>query len=330
MKVADNPADLGAILGRLATRTGAHVFGVDNSWITEGPNFGSNNVVSLPKARVAIAWDAPTAPYAAGNTRFVVERQFDYPVTAIRARLLRNADLSRFDVLILPDQGRFFGSSYAETLGPAGAENLRTWVKSGGVLIAIGGAARYAADPEVDLLAIRRENATHDSQGREKSKGKTTGMSGENGKSVATVPGTHITDDSSYRSAIAPNKAQPDSVAGVLARAVVDEDHWLAAGVASTLNVLVRGTDIYQPIRLDKGVNVARFDEPGALLVSGHMWDENRVQLAFKPFVVVQPTGRGFVIGFTQDPAVRAYLDGLNLILANAIFRGPGHARPMR
>ena len=37
----------------------------------------------------------------------------------------------------------------------------------------------------------------------------------------------------------------------------------------------------------------------------------------------------GIVIGVTQDPNVRAYLDGLNVIFMNAIFRGSAHARPM-
>jgi hypothetical protein len=93
--------------------------------------------------------------------------------------------------------------------------------------------------------------------------------------------------------------------------------------------VLARNTDIYTPIRLDAGVNVARFAAPDDLLASGYIWEENREQMAFKPFVVVQASGRGFVVGFTQDPTVRAYLDGLNVILANAIFRGAAHARPM-
>jgi hypothetical protein len=38
---------------------------------------------------------------------------------------------------------------------------------------------------------------------------------------------------------------------------------------------------------------------------------------------------RGFVVTFTQDPNVRAYLDGLNVIFANAIFRAAAHARPL-
>ena len=74
---------------------------------------------------------------------------------------------------------------------------------------------------------------------------------------------------------------------------------------------------------------MARFRGADDLLASGYIWEENRLQLAYKPFVVAQPSGRGIVIGFTQDPNVRAYLDGLNVIFMNAIFRGSAHARPM-
>ena len=45
---------------------------------------GSANVVRHTRPNVAIAWDRPTSSLVAGNTRFVIERQFDYPVTPIR------------------------------------------------------------------------------------------------------------------------------------------------------------------------------------------------------------------------------------------------------
>ena len=141
---------------------------------------------------------------------------------------------------------------------------------------------------------------------------------------------TYVASDDEYQALITAEKGSPDSVAGVLVRASVDPDHWLGAGAASTLNVLTRGPDIYTPIRLDKGVNVAVFKSADELLASGYLWEQNRRQLAYKPFAVAQPTGRGFVIGFTQDPNVRAYLDGLNVIFMNAIMRGSAHARPVR
>ena len=324
--VEDNPDTLAETVTALATSTGADVISVDNSWVTDGPNFGSMNVVHFNVPKVAIAWDQPTSAYSAGNTRFIIERQFDFPVTAIRINQLKRADLSRYQVLILPASG--WSGSYAESLGKKGTENLKDWVAKGGVLIGLGNANRYLADPEIDLLSIRRENAVievDEDMVRSNGGGKKNGD-----KEETTVKGQYLTSDEDYKALITPEKDSPDSVAGVLVKSNVDPDHWLGAGVAPTLNVLVRGSDIYTPVKMDKGVNVAVFSNADDLLASGYMWEQNRKQMAYKPFVVAQRNGRGYVVGFTQDPTVRAYLDGLNVIFMNAILRGSAHARPVR
>jgi len=319
--VADNDDDLPSTVAELASVTGANVVAADDSWVTDGPNFGSGNVVRFSEPKVAIAWDNPTSSSIAGNTRFVIERQFDYPVTAIRTSRMARSDLSQYHVILLPETR---GSGYADVLGERGIDNLKDWVAKGGVLIGIGTANRFLTDPEVNLLSMRREDAVVDT---EEEKG---GDKADPENKSTTVPGTLLTNVSDYEARLTPDKGNLDSVAGVLVRADVDPDHWLGAGVASPLNVLIRGTDVYTPITIDKGVNVARFQGPDDLLASGYIWEENRKQLAYKPFVVAERNGRGVVIGFTQDPNVRAYLDGLNVIFMNAIFRGSAIARPIR
>ena len=327
LDVADNPDDLSVIITELVDASGANVTAVDTSWVTDGPSFGSGNVVRFNLPRIAIAWDAPTSPYSAGNTRFIIERQYGFPVSAIRSSQLARADLSRYQVLILPQSG--YGKGYADVLGKKGTANIKDWVAKGGVLIGLGNANRYLGDPDIDLLSIRRENAVIEGDKKGKSS-VASAQKGKEGKTEKTVKGQYVTDASSYQDLITPEKDQPDSVAGVLIKAEVDPDHWLGAGVAPILNVLVGGSDIYTPIKLDKGVNVAKFTAADDLLASGYLWEQNRKQLAYKPFVVSQRSGKGYVIGFTQDPNVRAYLDGLNLIFMNAIFRGAAHARPVR
>ncbi|MGI9200239.1 MAG: M14 family metallopeptidase [Woeseiaceae bacterium] len=317
--VADHNDDVHETVRKIALESGARIVSVDDSWVTAGPSLGGNEVFTHNPPDVAIAWDSPTYPPSAGQTRFVIERQFDYPVTVIRTARLASADLSDFEVLILPTTYR----DYATVLGESGADNLRDWVKKGGVLIGLGSANRYLADANIDILSIRRENAAIDDENGEESN------SSDEVEKETTVAGRILESASDYEQAIVPETAAPDSVSGVLLRADVSPDHWLGAGVAPTLNVLARGSDIYTPIRLDSGTNVARFKGSDELLAGGHLWEENRKQLAYKPFAVAQPSGRGYVIAFTQDPTVRAYLDGLNVILANAIFRGAAHARPM-
>ncbi len=323
--IADNSADVHQAVRDIATTSGANVVAVDDSWVTDGPSLGSNKVVSHNRPDVAIAWDFPTYAPAAGQARFVIERQFDYPVTAIRTARIATADLSHYEVLILPES---FNEKYGTVLGEEGTENLRDWVSKGGVLIALGSANRYLADANIDLLSMRRENAVGEEEEDAEDDSSDSGRNSDEDLE-ATVEGRNLESLSDYEKAIAPQSPLPDSLSGVLLRADVTSEHWLGAGVASSLNVLAWGTDIYTPIRLDSGVNVARFSSPDNVLASGYIWEENRRQLAYKPFAVVQPSGRGFVIAFTQDPTIRAYLDGLNVIFANAIFRGAAHARPM-
>lgn len=316
LDVADNPENLFAKVSEIAEQTGARVVSVSDSWVTDGPSFGSANVVRHNEIKVAMAWDEPTASYSAGNTRFVIERQFDYPVTPIRVDRLRSANLNRYQVLILPVMN---GAGYKAALGSRGIENIKTWVRQGGVLISLGNATRFLADPDVDMLAVRRERAVVELEDIPE------GLSDD-----PTVEGQYLTELEAYDEQVIALEDNPYSVSGVLVRADVHPEHWLSAGVAPELNVLVRGSDIYTPIRINDGINVARFQGPDELLSSGYLWEENRKQLAYKPFVISQPSGAGEVIAFTQDPTVRAYLDGLNVILMNAIFRASAHARPSR
>ena len=328
--VADNEPSLHATVSTLATSSGARVVAVNDSWVSDGPNFGSGNVVRHNLPRVAMAWDSPTDSNSAGNMRFVIEQQFGFPVVAIRSQHLPRIDLHDFDVLILPEESSFGGGNYAQTFGKSGIASVKQWVEKGGVLIAIGSATRFVADANIDLIAIRRENAATESDEEGKPKaGAKPGKDKADEKKEATVAGTFLTSAEELESAIAAEDKAPDSMGGVLAYADVDPDHWMSAGVAQRLTVLVEGSDIYTPIRLDSGVNVARFGAADELLASGYIWEENRRQLAYKPFAVAQAQGRGFVIAFTQNPNKRAYMDGLNVIFANAIFRGAAHARPL-
>ena len=314
----DNPDNLAQTLQTLARETGAEIIGTSNSWMSKGPNFGSRKVVEMVPPKVAILWDTPTSAYSAGNTRFVIERQLGYPVTAIRTENIKSRNLSRYQVLIMPER-----RNYADVLGKTGAENLKDWVSKGGTLIGLGSALNYLISEEVGLLSSKLEYAYNPHEKKEKKEKK-----GDEKKSSKT-PGSLLTAET-YRKAITPVKKSPSRLAGFIVKAEVDPEHWLAAGLAKELNVLVRRGDIYTPLRLDKGTNVARFKAANELLVSGYIYDETREQLAFKPFVMVENHGRGHVIGFAYSPTHRAYVDGLNMILMNAIFRGAAHSRPLR
>lgn len=308
---AGAPADLTATVTRLAGQTGAVVTGVDSSWVESGASFGGGDVVRLRAPRIALAWDSPASPTAAGAVRWMLEREYGYPVTVIRTSTLANADLSRFQVVILPS-----GGGYKGVLGDGGVANLRDWVSRGGVLVSLGTATRLLADPGAQMLAARRERAA------------TEGEGGDDPSDKTVVDGGLIEAESAYLEQIHSDRRNPDSVAGVLAFASVDPDHWLGAGLPPRLTVLAGGSDIYTPLRRDQGVNAVRFVAAGDLLASGQLWAENRAQLAFKPVAMVSENGRGQYVAFTQDITTRGYLQGLKGLFLNAVFRGPAHSTP--
>lgn len=289
----------------------------------------------MRRPRIALAWDTPTSPSSAGATRFVLERQFGYPVTVIRTRQLASADLSRFHVIILPDATS--GDGYASTFGSEGIRRLKDWVLAGGTLVgAGGGAVSFLSESRAGLLDVSQENAVRagkTSKDGERGKESEAGAPQESSAKPAQssggrVGGKLLATEDDYNKAIQADSELPDAVAGVLVKARVDPDHWITAGVGNTVHALVEGRAIFTPIKLDKGVNAAVFLSPSENLASGYLWEENRRQLAFKPFVIVQPQGRGVVVGFTADPNFRAYMDGLNVLFLNAVFRGTGHSRP--
>ena len=312
-----NDDNLAAKIIEIAKNTGAQVQGVDSSWVTQGPSFGSGNTVTMSAPKIAMAWDNPVSSLSAGNTRFVIERQFNYPVTAIRTHTLKSADLSNYQVLILPS------GDFKEVLGVSGADNIKQWVKRGGVLITLGRATQFAAEHDIALLDVKRERAF-----KAKADDKSTPAKELEGESM--VDGQLLSTKSELVSASENVKEKPDFVAGILANIEVDQEHWLTAGVNKNLTAIAYGNDIYTPIKLASGKNLAWFSDAESVLASGYLWAENKKQLAYKPYLIHQPMGRGMVIAFTQEPTTRAYLDGLNIMLMNTIFRAAAHAKPLK
>jgi hypothetical protein len=325
VKVHDNAANIHERVAKLAETTGAEAFAVGSGWTEEGPNFGSQFVQLIRKPEIAIAWDLPTGATSAGALRFVLERQYGYPTTPIRTANLGTADLSKFNVLILPDSTG--GGGYGNVLGAGGIENLKRWVSNGGTVIGIEGALALLTDSRAGLLATAAEGKAI---GVSEVKPPATPAAGAAGTTTPTPPpqGKLLVTEADYTKAVLPASEQPDTVPGAIVRAKVDQEYWATVGVPPTVYAMYTGRGIYAPLATDKGVNAVLFEGPDQVLASGYMWDENKKQLARKPMMMVSPQGRGTVIGFATDPNFRAYVDGLNVLFLNAVFRGPAHSRP--
>ncbi len=314
LKVADQPADLHRRLGELARAHGVAVHCADSSWVDSGPNFGSNHSLALKVPRVAMAWDRPVNANSAGWVRYLLEQRYGVPVSPLRTHDLPRADLDRFTVLILPE-----GSGYATHLGKPGADAIKGFVERGGVLVTLGSATRWLTDENVKLLATELENRQ---SGKDEKPADGKPQDGKPaGEAAAPKPPAPPFD---YAKAILPDKEPPPTTPGAILRVLIDPDHWLGAGYDGHAHVVHDSSHILTPLKLDRGTNVAIYAPAEQLVQAGFVWDEAKKQLPQKAWLVHQPHGRGHVVAFAEDPNVRGFADGLNLLLLNAVLRTAG------
>ena len=313
IKVKDNPDDLHQRLEQLARDQGLEIFATNQSWVTLGVNLGSEHVKFIKPPKVALVYDRPTNPYSAGWTRYVVEQRLGYPVTAMHGWRLDSSELDKFNVLILPDDSPALGG-YAGVLTEAIVNRLKTWVRNGGTLITIEGATHWLTKEKVDMLATRRELRGGKPEARVEEK------SGDAPKISAGDSATF-----NYETAIIPEAELPDRTPGALMRVRLENNNWLSAGYDGFATVMVTSSNIFTPLKMDKGVNIGVYLPSDEALLSGFTWEETLKQIGNKAYLMHQRLGRGHIIAFAEDPNFRGFMDGLTLLFANALFFGPAH-----
>lgn len=310
IKVKENPGDLYEQLSELAKTENLEITATNSSWVDDGVNFGSGNVAFLPKPKIVLAYNTPTSSLSTGWTRYIIEQMYGYPVTLIHTEQLGGADLSKYNVLILPDA---FGS-YDRALGDGSA--IKAWIRNGGTLITYGNATQWLTGEKAGLLATTRElkGGKPDEQKDKADKDE---------KPKENKP--DLTKPFDVEKEIQPEKELPSETPGAIVRIALDPEHWLAFGYDGDANVIVNSSNIYTPLKLDKGTNVGLYMPENKLVLSGFIWEESRKQLANKAFLMHQHLGDGHIVAFAEDPNTRAFMDGTNLLLLNAIFFGPAH-----
>lgn len=289
---------------QIAKENGENLIGIDTSWVTEGPNFGSMKAKSLKAPKIAIAWDFPTDPYNAGNARFVIERKIGFNATPLRVSKLKSPALNAFDVLVLPN-----GGNYADALGEAGLRNIKLFMQNGGTIISIGGATKFLASQNAGIFATSIETV------KSEFKPEKTGL---------------IKDEKEFISAITPETDTPIELDGAILKAKLTEDHWLTQGVKKELYFTYFGSNVYKPLSRENGDNPVIFANADEVAASGMVFESNKQILANKPVVMVTQYGGGMAIGFTADPIYRAHSDGLDGLILNALVHSTARSNKIR
>ncbi len=293
LRVGQNDDTLHTAVREVADHFGLEVLAVGTGLSEPGfPTLGSGKVFSVKRPEIALLAGLPVHGYSFGWAWYVLDRQYEIPLTVRRVKSLGSTPIHRFDVLVIPHL--LSAEQLASTLGEKGIERLQNWVRDGGSLVALGSAVDFVRE-HLELSALRSWYEVQKPEG-----------DGENGEE-------------------APEPAGFD-VPGAILRVELDDEAWLSSGYDGELPALVTSRRIYLdpegPPDAGKRI-VARYAEGEHLKISGHLWQESQERLPGSVFAYEEKIDRGRVILFAEDLNFRAYWRGSDRLFLNAVVLSP-------
>ena len=306
VRVARNDSSVHAHIDQLARESGVDVVGVTTAFAESGQfGIGSESMQDLRVPSIALVGDEGVSQPAYGAVWYVLEQRYGMRFTPVSSRWIGTGDLSRFNVIVIPDGSP---GTLNRLVGKAGADHLRAWIRGGGTLVTMGGASAWAAREDINLTTARAVGADAKPDSAANAKADSARRAAEDLLAVTSPSST---------------AGRPAPLPGSHFDAVLDRTHWLTSGFEDQrLTVLLDGSTF---LTLSKeGANVGVFPRTGPLHRAGFVWPENTERLLRNTALLIEePTGGGHVVLFANEPLFRAWWHALDRLVLNAIVLGP-------
>jgi hypothetical protein len=357
VRVGRNTERLHERIAQLSTELGVEVISVNTGFTETGEvSVGSETVVSLRRPRIIVVADDPVDQTSYGAIWWMFDR-YGIEFTPMTINTLRRAELDRYNVIILPDGSP---GGYFSSFGESGIATLRGWCQRGGTLVAIKGAAVFAAIREVNLTSARLVGSDEDEEGRRTAAAAASGEAqaqpspspspqtegGNTAEQAAARRGSQQTATEERRieanqterlegaAPILPPIASPSSrpgqvpegVPGAIMRATIDRTTPMTYGYdAPTLPVLVNSGYFFRPSR--EGTNAVVFSSQNpndTFRIAGFIWPNNTERLLRNTtYVFEESVGRGHVVLYAEDPNFRGFWFSTTRLFFNSFLFQP-------
>lgn len=283
----NNKSDLDAALERVARETGVAVTPIDSGW-TGATSFGSSKIHFVKDPRIALVGGPRVNATSYGMLWHTLDVDTPLPHTNLSTESLRNVDLSKYGVIVLPD------GEYGDRFGK-NAEKLKSWLNGGGTLVVIKGASGFLREKDVEISKLKPWEAP-------KKK-----------------------DDDKDKTPSTPELYNDYRVPGATFRTTMNDRSYLTFGVPRSPNVLIEGSAAFLPVShaVDNIVTITK-EKP---LIAGVAWNESIDRLKGSIYLVSEPYGKGQVITFADDPHFRLFWRGTLPLFMNAVLYSPSFPR---
>ena len=271
-------AELAKFLAKVSRETKVPMRGVQTG-LTVGIDLGSSQFRAVELPKVAMLVGEGMSSYDAGEIWHLFDTRYDMLITKLDVSQLGRADISRYTDIIIP-------SGWGNALDKKDAEKLKTWVQSGGTLIAYQNSGRFLDSNELLKLKFKTRKDT------------ATSVSFE--------------DRGNYRGA--------QVIGGAIFEAKLDRTHPIAFGYKNDRLPLFRNSTLFLEPESDSYSNPILYTKNP--LLSGYISKPNLKDLSETAAFKTAGLGRGQVVYFTDNTNFRAFWYGTNKLLMNAVFFG--------
>jgi hypothetical protein len=127
------------IIDEIVENDAVNVHSVQTGLSQEGIDLGSPSFEMLEKPEIAVIGGRGTSASEAGEIWHLFDRRMQVPVTILEKNRIPNADLTRYNVIVM-------GSGNYSDLSDSTTEKIKDWVHDGGTLIAMRNAIRWTRD----------------------------------------------------------------------------------------------------------------------------------------------------------------------------------------
>lgn len=274
----------------LANQFERTIYTANTGFVDQGNDLGSGELNFLSSPRIAVLFGDQTSSLSSGELWHFFEQQIEYPITQVAAASIRNLNLKRYDVVVVPE------GSYQVFDDPM-LDRLLRWVEDGGHLVLIGNALNSFVDKKGFGLKKYSSVAEKDEAERaEKERQEREGLP---------------------RYEEVERRQLSDNISGAIYKVNLDNSHPLAFGMRPFYFTLKNHERRFA--WLSNGWNIAYFKSPVKPVQGFAGFKANRT-LENSLLVGTEDLGHGKVIYFVDNPLFRSFWEDGKMLFANAVF----------
>ncbi len=271
------------MLAQIANKHERNLYASPTSFSDNRTDFGSPDIKLINTPRIAMLRGSGVSSLSYGSAWHFFEKQINYPVTHIDTDDIGKINLSKYNVLIMPE------GWYGGVLNESVLNNLKEWIRSGGKVIALGRAVgAFAGKDGFDLTENKGEEVNEEDK-----LGNLTPYDERERENVTNL------------------------ITGSIYEITLDPSHPMAFGYGKTYNSLKLGSSSYKFLK--NGYNVG-YIKDAAKSFSGFSGDEAKAKLMNSVVFGEARMGSGSVVYLVDDVLFRAFWDNGKLFFVNSIF----------